>query len=910
MELRQQLYKHALAVANNGSHVEKSRAMYRLGMFFLTAFGTEKSVRNAFTWFCRAAEHNSIDAMDMIFRVEKVTQETSTPLKANISTDTRARWIMSHLLRSLKSHYDPRLAPPSLDLNTIHSRIHQVLDSIDPNVRIRALQEDIENSIMRPAVDFDTAELMTSKSAQRAQELAANSPRLQEILNSVSREDVEALDELLQRDTQLPSEFFKCLVTLAADRGSGNVLRSLALKHGADPDWVDTHSGRHNTSLVDAALRDDYEMAVTLIDCGADITKLGSVTDLLVTERSASTMHLALLAWLSIKIMTDNEDVYSGSSICHQFLDGVTPLMAEKYIQSGVPPDSSGMPPLFFAVATGSLGKLQALLVCGANPNVRFQGMTPLHFAVRLLSPTSVLLLLAFGADPNSRNTRKAYTTPLHTLAERFMITIRHSSQDGLSKPGSYRQDVKRKSRSLGEMIQRRALIIHILLEFGADPAVWCIDGFTPLMTAMASPDSKSDSVCTLLIHAGVSLNHLTPRGENIIHLAARMRDVHWLQQMLSASGSRLVNARDNTLSTPLFLAARGKDAPGALDVLITHGADIGIRGMYNLSCLDVAVLEGCRKNLITLLDHVAKISISKRRRLFEEKDTQGRTPLHICLGSPDLDLACTYIRRILNIEKYFSYHLLTRRDYFGATPIDYAYFTGNYHALQLIAHFFLPMNLPVYIPNLRPRQHCKRFPDTGPILSSLTSYRAVESILNDTCLKDISKCYDDSESGTTTKTMSAVESGLQRYLEEWQRSDGNQSKRVILSMNYLATVSERYGRLQKSQDLYHRGWRLARSVFGEDSAVTQDFACKLLRVIEDRGLDPSICEEIASWNSSKGQNTLTRSPFMQLETGGTAKENSVGYEADGKGGMQRRECDRWKCSKTGRFLCVGKFGL
>jgi ankyrin repeat protein len=910
MELRQELYKHALVVANNGSHVEKSGAMYRLGMFFLTAFGTEKSVRNAFTWFCRAAEHDSIDAMGMIFRVEKATQETSTPLKANISTNTRARWIMSHLLSSLNSHYDPRLAPPSLDLNAIHSRIRQVLESIDPDILVHALKEDVEINIIRPKVDVNYYELITSKSSQRAQQLAANSPRLREILNAVSQHDVEALDDLLQRTTQLPPDFFNCLVTLAADRRSGNVLRSLVLKHGADPDWVDTHGGRHNTSLVDAVLRDDYEMAATLIDCGADATMLHAVTDLLVTECSTSIMRLALSTWLSIKIVTDNEDVYSGSSICHQFLDGVTPLMAEKYIQTGVPPDSSCMTPLFFAVVTNSLEKLQALLVSGANPNVRFQGMTPLHLAVSLLRPTSVLLLLAFGADPNSRNSRKAYITPLHTLSECFMIPIYDSSQDGSSKSGSYRQDVRWKGRSLEDLIQRRALIINILLKYGADPAVWCIDGFTPLMTAMANPHSKSDAVCTLLIQAGVSLDDLTPRGENIIHLAARMRDVYWLQRMLSASGSRLVNVRDNTLSTPLFLAARGKDAPEALDVLIAHGADIGIRGMYNLSCLDVAVLEGCQKNLITLLDHVANISVSKRRRLFEENDIQGRTPLHICLGSPDLDLACTYIRRILKIEKHVLYHLVTRRDYFGATPIDYAHFTGNYHALQLIAQFFLPIHLPVHISNSPTWQHCERFPNTGPILSSLTSYLAVESIVNDTRLTDISKCYDDCESSPTTKTMSAVENGLQRYLEEWRQSDGNQSERVILCMNYLATVSERYGRLRRSQDLYHKGWRLARSVFGEDSVVTQDFACKFLRVIEDRGLDTRICEEIAKWNSSRGRNNLTRSRLTQINTGGTANENSVAYESDRMGGLRPRECDRWKCSKTASFFCKGKFGL
>ncbi|KAJ5110825.1 serine/threonine protein kinase [Penicillium argentinense] len=916
-ELRQLLYEHVLNVAHHGGPVDQAKAMERLGMFFLTAFGTAKSLRNAFTWLCRAAEKGSSTGMDMVFRLEQATQHTPMPLVASITTETRAHWGTTCLLRWTTSHYDPRLCPEAIDINTIDSHFDQALKSIDSDVLLGALQEDVESNIIALGLQKRNNSGALDKVLQHARHLARNSPHLQSIVDAVCDDDERSLDHLLQQKKPLPSGFLNLLVTISADWHRRDVLKCLVLKHGADPDTLDTTNGGETTRLIDAALRDDYPTAMILVYCGANVSRLMGfrIMDNIVTGCSSTMMRFALRNFLSFKVQSYRGDLQDNSSLCHQFLDGVWPSflgvrssMPQHCNETDIPGDSTQLPSLFNAVSMNSLDKLQALLMSGADPNIRFRGLSPIHLAVRMLRPTAVLLLLEFGANPNLFNSREGYITPLHALSQDYLIIPNRMLEESNSRADYAGRKWNTDKYGQKGLMQRRAVIIHLLLHYGADPAVCCVDGFTPLMMSMISPAPDSDSVFSLLVKGGLTLNDRTTRGETIMHVAVRMRDISWIERILSIAEPELINCRDNLLSTPLFLASQDEGSTDVLQLLLSHGAQASLRGMLNLSCLDVAILEGNSRNVKVLLDHITNIPLFQRRQILIAKDIWGRTFFHNCLASNDFELACTCIRRILSIDRYFSYQLLTSHEYAGPTPIDHARRVGNETALNEIVRNILPINFRhIRVQSPTPRRNPEPTPDEDPMLSSFKTYQSLQKLLNEPDHDDISRCYDAPEFSFPQKALSDVEQEWETCVKEWQKTDGYQSRKVALAMNYLGTATERHGRLKKAQDIFYRGWTLTRSLLGDRDVLTQDFACKFLRVSRDRGVDEDVCAEIKGWHKLHGRNTLKSSRFAFYQSVEDLEELAAsGLNIDSIQDKVSRQCDRPKCDKRAKFACEG----
>jgi TPR repeat protein len=61
------LHEGLVRTTKTGTRSERAAAMNRLGVFFLEGFGTAKSFQKAFSWFCLAAEHGSVEARKMVF---------------------------------------------------------------------------------------------------------------------------------------------------------------------------------------------------------------------------------------------------------------------------------------------------------------------------------------------------------------------------------------------------------------------------------------------------------------------------------------------------------------------------------------------------------------------------------------------------------------------------------------------------------------------------------------------------------------------------------------------------------------------------------------------------------------------------------------------------------------------------
>jgi hypothetical protein len=125
--------------------------------------------------------------------------------------------------------------------------------------------------------------------------------------------------------------------------------------------------------------------------------------------------------------------------------------------------------------------------------------------------------------------------------------------------------------------------------------------------------------------------------------------------------------------------------------------------------------------------------------------------------------------------------------------------------------------------------------------------------------------------------------------------------------MNYLGTATERHGRLKKAQDLYFRGWTIARALLGDQSVYTQDFACKFLRVAKDRGVDESVSADIAKWHKLHGRNTLKPSHFEFCHSAEDAEEIASNLKVDDILNKFSRQCDRRKCGQRAKFTCPGK---
>jgi ankyrin repeat protein len=883
IDLKNALYEGLLTIANRGARFQRSDAMNQLGIFFLSAFGTCKSL-------------HEVEAKKMVLRIESGTKNTTEQLRADITLKTRTQWMVDCLLEHAKWGYDPRLSPVSLDFGRIDARIWDVLGSIDRLILQEGLRKDVDNNVIRLMWTSSSSEAAL-RTSQHVHIAAQGSTLLLSVVEKVDEDNAEALDALLAQRNPLVEGFKNRLVTVAADSSRRNVLRTLLSRHGGNPDYIDKVSGRELAPIADAAMRNDYPTMATLIDCGADARRLVQVMDRVVRSGTPATMGVCLHMLRAHGGILDNENLFGGSSLCHQLLDGISPVMSLMWRDiDEMPPDVATPPPLFEAVGLNRLDMIQALLAKGADPNVRCEGITAVHIAVRCLHPTALLLLLTFGASPNPYNSREGYTTPLHSLSEcRLVLESPSDSAGHLCKGKDFLlRDYKSPAEGEGEVAHRRSLVIRILLAYGADPKAHCIDGFTPLMTAFVSPEPESNLIFSLLLQAGVSIDDRSSRDETILHICVLARDIRWLQEILSIGGARLINAKDISSCTPLFVAARQEDSSDLLRTLLDHGADINNRGILGLSPLDVALAEGQKDNLSVLLHHAGRLSQSDRIKLLSGTSSRGRSPFHICLANEDTSLASNFLGRLVQLASSTASALLTSRDQFGYTPIDYAHLRDNKSAIRMIVDFVVPKVFGhIHISYMSSQQLREKFPNAESLLKSFKEFNSL--LRNRMPLKEDERirCYDACEYTGGRESLAPVEVGYEECLMEWLQQDGDNSRRVVWCMNNLGTVYERYGRLQKAQDIHYRGWKQALRIFGNRSPIAQDFACKFLRVVRDRGLQETESSDVAMWYTLHGRNTLRNGfEILNEKTFNESKKSPT--------------CNRKECNKASRIVCKG----
>src|SRR5471032_2937117 len=153
----------------------------------------------------------------------------------------------------------------------------------------------------------------------------------------------------------------------AAMQGNKEAVRSL-LKQAAD---VNAAHGDGMTALHWAAMKDDAELAQTLLFAGANVkatTRIGAYTPLILAARNGNAAVMAPL-------------LKSGAEVNGPTANGTTPLM--------------------FAAASGSVDAVRLLIESGANVNDKdaVRGLTPAMYAAASDRAGVLDLLAKKGAD-------------------------------------------------------------------------------------------------------------------------------------------------------------------------------------------------------------------------------------------------------------------------------------------------------------------------------------------------------------------------------------------------------------------------------------------------------------------------------------------------------------------------------
>lgn len=192
---------------------------------------------------------------------------------------------------------------------------------------------------------------------------------------------------------------------------------------------------------------------------------------------------------------------------------------AEKLIQHGADvnvADSCLNTPLVYAAVEGHVEMVKLLLSQGADPAKGQDEYTPLHAAAISGNPLVGVLLLAADANVSSPEKSGDGHTPLHWAVQ--------ENQD--------------------EFVQ-------LLLDHGADPNRQDVYGFTPLMTAAGSGNSR---VAGLLISHGAIVDQ--KRGEDLesaLHIAASYGHLDVVKALTAAGAD--VSLRTADARTPMDLA-------------------------------------------------------------------------------------------------------------------------------------------------------------------------------------------------------------------------------------------------------------------------------------------------------------------------------------------------------------------
>ncbi len=266
--------------------------------------------------------------------------------------------------------------------------------------------------------------------------------------DAIDTNDLNLVKLLFDKGAKINKDISLSLAKGAAEVGNVDILK-LLMEHGVD--IMTAAKDENYNPLIAAAGSGKTEMVEFLINKGLKVNS----GDMSALHEASYYGHLGV-----VKVLIKN-----GADVNRKDFGGVTPIDYAAYhdykdvVKYLV--ENGAYETFFSAVVTENFLKLKQLIEKGQNINekIRFHGETPLHLAVEINSVNSTKALLLNGADPNIRDNEGK--TPLHyavgATPENLLNTMTNEATKG------------------------NVEIVKLLLEHGANPNLRDYDKQTPL---------------------------------------------------------------------------------------------------------------------------------------------------------------------------------------------------------------------------------------------------------------------------------------------------------------------------------------------------------------------------------------------------------------------------------------------
>ena len=352
-----------------------------------------------------------------------------------------------------------------------------------------------------------------------------------------------------------------------------------------------------NLGLIDAVKGGHAQVVKTLLAMGIDPNLQdddGNSLLMWATVNNRTEVVAILLEWkANLNLQNNRELMPLGQAILNDNLEIVLALL-----DAGADPDSG----IFTAAITGHFDIFKALLVKGANPNLKSNNeYTPLTLTILRDYPAITDLLLEWGADPN--------VGLFGTIKQGFVPAVRSLLSIG-ADPNL--QDNDGNTPLMLATANNHLNMARVLSEWGADPNLKDREDNTPLMHAAVYGQLPFVEFFLSLEETDVNLsNH---EGYTALMRAFYTRDLKVITALLDAGADP--NAQDNKGLTALMNMAYA----GELEIMIAllaRGADVNSQDPYDYTPLMRATYNGDIRVITTLLEWGANPSL---------KDHDGNT--------------------------------------------------------------------------------------------------------------------------------------------------------------------------------------------------------------------------------------------------------------------------------------------
>ena len=241
--------------------------------------------------------------------------------------------------------------------------------------------------------------------------------------------------------------------------------------------------------------------------------------------------------------------------------------------------DSRGKSPFMRAIMSGDVETVEALLDCGAHPNVPAQGIasfTPLTWAINMGQTEIVRLLVQRGADVNAVG--RHGETPLRSAAMKGNVEAARILLEAGADPNQTSGEITMTALGFATMMAGTDMV-RLLLEHGAEPN--SLKGGRDNVPADVLPGVKNDSELLGMLHAADGTD---------LHDAAKDGDLARIERLLDAG--RNVDGLNRQEHTALREAVDAGQE-NAVDLLLNRGADPNIPGKWRITPLNSAITKG-----------------------------------------------------------------------------------------------------------------------------------------------------------------------------------------------------------------------------------------------------------------------------------------------------------------------------